>query len=840
MAVSRKLRRWCTRGAGLLVLAAAIAAGESALAAARPAQLEALRAKAGASGGVRVLVELRVGAGKGLGSLEAGGDHAGAKRLRERIARTQEQVLDRLGTGAEVRHRYATIPWLALRLDRAAFDRLVADPAVGRVQEDRLARPHLLDSVPLIGADRAHASGFTGQGIAVAVLDTGVDAGHGFFGGRVVREACFSANGDCPNGQGRQEGAGAAEPCLRQVDGCEHGTHVAGIAAGNQGVAPGASILAGNVFSYFSGEDCGDEGGECVLSFTSDQVAGLEWVFSLRNTFRIAAVNMSLGGGQFFDEASCDFEDAATKAVIDNLRGVGIAAVISSGNSGFSDSLGSPGCISSAVAVGSTTKSDDVSDFSNSSTFLELLAPGSDIQSSVPDGDFAFLSGTSMAAPHVAGAWALLKQSQPNASVPAVLAAFQQSGVPIFDPRNGLVHPRIQVDDALEALGGGGGGGNCTSGLQTLCLLQGRFQVKVTWSNPGNGTGGSAFAVPASDQTGFYYFTDPANIELIIKILDFGDVVKVFYGQLTDLPFTITVTDTRSGQSKVYRNAPGNCGSIDQNGFPSALGEVILEKRADEPLVGGNCRPSETGLCLLANRFRVEVSWRNPYAPTQAGVGTANTLSNLAGYFTYLDPGNVELLVKTLDFGDRVLILYGAMSDFEYALRVTDTLTGQVRSYLNPPRTYCGGIDGRAFSGGGPTPTTLGEIESNDSTRSAQVLSGAAPLVVNGNVETFDVGSVSFRYNDGTRDDIEDLYRINVRSGGLVATISGHAADLDLFLINSAGNAIISLSNKSGAAVEAIELPDLAPGTYYLGVSIYDPSPVQSASRYSLLVNGGL
>jgi hypothetical protein len=108
------------------------------------------------------------------------------------------------------------------------------------------------------------------------------------------------------------------------------------------------------------------------LSFTSDQILGLERVFALRSTFNIAAVNMSLGGGRYFDQASCDAANVARKAAIDNLRSVNIATVISSGNDSFADSMGAPGCISSAVSVGSTDDGgsvmlDAVSSFSNSS-----------------------------------------------------------------------------------------------------------------------------------------------------------------------------------------------------------------------------------------------------------------------------------------------------------------------------------------------------------------------------------------------------------------------------------------------------------------------------------------
>lgn len=267
------------------------------------------------------------------------------------------------------------------------------------------------------------ANGFTGSGQVVAVLDTGVDSAHPFLSGKVVEEACYTSNrvagsGNCPNGTSTQTGAGSGVNCTYAASGCRHGTHVAGIAAGRgstfSGVAKDANIMAVQVFSRFTGTNCSGAGEDpCTLSYTSDQLAGLERVYALRSTRTFSSVNMSIGGGQFF--GNCDTDPR--KATIDNLRSAGIATVIASGNNGFTNSMSAPGCISSAVSVGSTTKSDTLSSFSNSASFLSLLAPGESINSSVPGGGFAVFNGTSMATPHVAGAWALLKQNTPSASV---------------------------------------------------------------------------------------------------------------------------------------------------------------------------------------------------------------------------------------------------------------------------------------------------------------------------------------------------------------------------------------------------------------------------------------
>src|SRR5947209_16063733 len=142
---------------------------------------------------------------------------------------------------------------------------------------------------------------------------------------------------------------------------------------------------------------------------------------------------MSLGGGLF--SAACD--DEPYKPFIDNLRATGLATVIGSGNDGSTSQLSAPACVCSAVSVGATTKDDGVADYSNVAPFLSLFAPGDENISSYPGESFAVASGTSMAAPHVAGAWAILKQAAPTASVDEILAAMTSTGVPITDPRAG-------------------------------------------------------------------------------------------------------------------------------------------------------------------------------------------------------------------------------------------------------------------------------------------------------------------------------------------------------------------------------------------------------------------
>ncbi len=432
--------------------------------------LPALLAKARDEGAVRILVRLNVPfVPEGFT-----GSETRALSQREAIRRSQDETLAALAkSGARLVARYQFIPYLALEADASALVALRGSPSVVAIEEDIPMSPTLASSVPVISAPTAWASGFTGSGQTVAILDTGVDKTHPYFttgGNKVVSEACYSSNSTsstsvCPGGVTDSTASGSGVNCLLSVSGCNHGTHVAGIAAGNDGVGPNvgvaraANLIAVQVFSRFdSAASCSTLPTPCALSYTSDQMKGLERIYALRSTYSIAAVNMSLGGGRYFDRASCDAANAGLKAAIDNLRSVGIATVIAAGNNGYTDSSNAPGCISTAVSVGATTDSDAVASFSNVASFLDLLAPGVSINSSVPGGGTANFQGTSMATPHVAGAWAILKQAKPGATVAEVLSALRSTGALVNDSRSGGTVqglPRINVNAALGPLSGG-------------------------------------------------------------------------------------------------------------------------------------------------------------------------------------------------------------------------------------------------------------------------------------------------------------------------------------------------------------------------------------------------
>jgi subtilisin family serine protease len=353
-------------------------------------------------------------------------------------------------------------PLEVYQLDTEQLDALLDSGLFEQVVQDRLNTPTVKDSVPAIGGDVAHNFGLTGNGTALAIIDTGVDTSHAVFGGRVIAEACFSttypryaSTSLCPDGSDSQVGAGAAAPCASL---CDHGTHVAAIAAGSEagrpGVAPDANIVAIQAFSLFSREDeCGVGKAPCVLAYDSDLLAALDHVTSLTDVYDIAAVNLSLSQGRY--TSACN--DSPYTAYFDVLRAQGVLPVASSGNNSFTDSLGSPACSPSAVSVGSVKEGDDtVSTWSNSAAFLDMIAPGQGIRAALPGGGYGYKSGTSMAAPHVTGAAALVRAAQPGLDADQVQALLGTEAATVLDSRNGLAFPRLDLGLVAAALAGPG------------------------------------------------------------------------------------------------------------------------------------------------------------------------------------------------------------------------------------------------------------------------------------------------------------------------------------------------------------------------------------------------
>jgi hypothetical protein len=383
----------------------------AALSAPSGSALEPLAAVARERGSVRVLVEYR----------REGWDDAAAR-----------EALD--SPGVDPLQRFATLPFFAASLDEPALLRVAALPGVVRVLEDRVE--HVQGEIgESAGAGPLHRSGIRGAGQAVAVLDIGFEADHPAFAGRVLEQACFATNSSregakclCRDGAARAVGPGAVSGCTGSgLRDCSHGNHVAGIVAGNyvapdgrrgEGIAPEAGLVLVNVFSAFRDSAACQGASICTGAYTSDILRGLEWVLSQKDRFPIAAVNMSLGG----DLTGVACPDDPRAGMIARLREAGTAVVVSAGNEGHFRAVSIPECKPGAIAVGSRIGSW-ISSFSNRGPLVRVYAPGESVLSICQGPLPCSLTGTSMAAPHVAGAFALLRQLWPEDGLDALEAA---------------------------------------------------------------------------------------------------------------------------------------------------------------------------------------------------------------------------------------------------------------------------------------------------------------------------------------------------------------------------------------------------------------------------------
>ena len=433
--------------------------------------LRALKAQAQENGYVRVIVDLDIG--KPFVPEGYLPNEAARQAQRNAIAAAQNGLLNALARqNINATAQFTFVPGVGLEVDAAALDALATSPFVANVAEDKISYTDLASSIPVIGADAAWAAGYDGTGQTVAVLDTGVDGAHAYLTGKLVSEACYSTNNGssikslCPNGKSSQTGAGAANPlagkCATVSNMCDHGTHVAGIVASqdvtNTGVAKDADIIGIQVFTWFGSGAGGCS--SCIGAYTADIILGLQRVYALRNSFSIASVNMSLGGGGPYN-SNCDSGNSVIKGAMDNLKSVDIATVVASANNGWTNGISYPACISTAISVGATNDADKVAYFSNVGNILDLFAPGMSIVSSVPGGGTANYQGTSMAAPHVAGAWAVMRDRftngcSENIRVDVALSKFKSTGLNVRDiyrsdesDGSGLARSRIQLDAAI-------------------------------------------------------------------------------------------------------------------------------------------------------------------------------------------------------------------------------------------------------------------------------------------------------------------------------------------------------------------------------------------------------
>lgn len=380
--------------------------------------------------------------------------HADRVRVVVVAAGAREAVIARLGGPVE---RWGDSQGFSVELSAAEVEELARDPRVRAIDLDSPGGGALAESLPIVRADVAHTLGFDGRGVTVAVLDTGIDVANSDFAGRIAAEHCFCTGSDgrgcCPDGSSEQGGTGSAN------DDHGHGSHVAGIIAGGgasapMGIAPAARIVAVKVMDRNN-----------RFASLTQIYRGLQWIRDTR--FDVRVINMSLGTDTLY-AGTCN--DAGIALVvgpmIDELRRRGVLVTVSAGNESNLTSTGFPACFSESVTVGATydthvqfancyagaAEVDDLTCFSNAGTAVDLVAPGAFIRSVRRGGGSVEFTGTSMAAPHVAGAIALMVQANPNIAVTRFEEILRQTGHPIVDRRTGKTVARLDVAAAVAAV----------------------------------------------------------------------------------------------------------------------------------------------------------------------------------------------------------------------------------------------------------------------------------------------------------------------------------------------------------------------------------------------------
>jgi serine protease AprX len=331
-----------------------------------------------------------------------------------------------------LRHEIRMLTAFSLALPRGEVEKLAEEPWVEYVEEDEKVYAFLDQSLPLIGVPQLQDQGLSGEGIKVAIIDSGIDRNHTDFEDRIIATKDFTLEG------------------FKDLNG--HGTHISGIISGSgkssdgrfKGIAPQAQIISAKVLK-------GDGSGRM-----SDVMAAIEWAVELG----VQVINLSLG-----TPGSSDGNDALSK-LCDKAVEQGTVVCVAAGNYGPERrTIGSPGAARRVITVGAVTKTDLVADFSSRGPTAderlkpEVVAPGVEITSTRAKGVkvgspineyYTIATGTSMAAPHVSGIVALLLEAKPEASPQLIKEALMHTARDLNQDEFAQGAGCVQALEALE------------------------------------------------------------------------------------------------------------------------------------------------------------------------------------------------------------------------------------------------------------------------------------------------------------------------------------------------------------------------------------------------------
>lgn len=352
-----------------------------------------------------------------------------------------QQLVNRVPAGKSITEtkihlEYSTVfNGFAITTTRGLAEEIKKLATVNRVIDDNIVEAVDDPSNAIIGADRVWTDyGITGQGVTIGIIDTGIDYTHPAMGGGFGPGFKVIGGYDFVNND--------ADP----IDDHNHGTHVAGIAAGNggglKGVAPDAKLVAYKVLDLNG------------FGFVSGVIAAVERTSDPDQDpltdDALDVVNISIGA--FLVE-----NDPLVEAV-NNAVDMGVVVVVAAGNFGFNFAMGSPGIAEKAITAGATDSDDNTAWFSSRGPAVvdfglkpDIAAPGVSIYSSILNEQIGEMSGTSMAAPHVAGAVALLLDKNPIWTPEIVKAVVMQSAVNTGEAIWNQGAGRLNVYDAIAA-----------------------------------------------------------------------------------------------------------------------------------------------------------------------------------------------------------------------------------------------------------------------------------------------------------------------------------------------------------------------------------------------------
>ena len=345
----------------------------------------------------------------------------------------------------ELERKFSVVNGFSGDVTEEGLEKLKDDPNVKKIIVNKIFQTSLSTSVPQINANDVwnfSVGGYniTGEGESVCVIDSGIDNDHDAFQDKIKSQYCYCSlnNADglpcCPDDSNEDSNA---------EDDNGHGTHVSGIAAGNLSSYPGVAKDAGIVAIKVC-----NASGSCA---TADLISGIEWCNNNATKFNISVISISLGD---VSENNDYCNGDATASVINTAVSKNISVIVSAGNEGHTAGIASPSCVQNAIPVGAVNSADSIS--YNRGNILDLVAPGISITAPYHNGATALMSGTSMSAPHVSGAFMLFRQYWRLAygltPTPAEIEnKFRITGITVDDSTNsGRSYSRIDILGALK------------------------------------------------------------------------------------------------------------------------------------------------------------------------------------------------------------------------------------------------------------------------------------------------------------------------------------------------------------------------------------------------------